>query len=219
MDFNRSRRLAASPLIFLQVFLSLSLFVSCQSSLQSVDQQLSESEEETAAEESTSMSSSSSSRSARRRNRGGGGGGGSPSSAETSICDRAPAVEQSILDELSSEDCSDVDLSRVRSLRVTGSVPRIRFEDLEGLDQLENLHISGAGLRTIDSGAFSDLDSLEFLNLMDNDLSILPTGLFSGLSNLEVVDLSDNSFSSDEQNRIRREIEAAAGSGVTVEFD
>ena len=96
----------------------------------------------------------------------------------TPICDRTPAVQTAILQELDGiSACEDVTLIGLN--RLSGS-----------------LTLNAQGLSSLQENDFAHLSSLQWLLLNDNTLSNLPENIFADLSSLVVLDLRNNNLNS-----------------------
>ena len=61
----------------------------------------------------------------------------------------------------------------------------------EGLDNLQNMTISNAGITKLSKFAFTLLKNLTYLDLSDNNIKLIPYDVFKG-KNLSFLDLSGN---------------------------
>ena len=114
------------------------------------------------------------------------------------ICDRTPAVQTAILEEIDGitacEDVTLINLNRVSGILTLNSqgLSSLQENDLEHLSSLQWLLLNDNHLSTLPEGVFADLSSLVVLDLRNNALSNLPEGVFAGLSSLASLRLRDN---------------------------
>ena len=104
----------------------------------------------------------------------------------------------------------DKDFSGMTSLRLINlsqhQITEISEHTFAGLTSLQDLYISENLINQIHPKAFQDLISLQSIMLSDNRLTSLPSGLFSNNPCLKYIWLDGNNFSSEEKNRLRREL-------------
>ena len=94
-----------------------------------------------------------------------------PATAQTpSVCDRTEQVRDAIVEEADVDDCAMVTVELLAGIR-------------------GGIHLSRAGITSLQSGDFAGLTSLRVLELNNNSLAPLPAGVFSGLTALIVLDL------------------------------
>ena len=116
-----------------------------------------------------------------------------------SVCDRTPAVRDTILRRIGITDCADVSVDHLNEM--TGGL-YVEYENLSSLQEndfadlfkLETLDLDHNSLSSLPDGIFNDLSSLTRLDLDVNSFTSLPDGIFNGLTNLEWLDLEGNSL-------------------------
>ena len=118
------------------------------------------------------------------------------------ICDRTPAVQTAILEEISGiTDCGDVTSSHLSGIPgplnlYDKSLTSLQEKDFDGLSGLYRLYLNRNSLSSLPEDIFDGLSTLIDLYLYKNSLRSLPEGIFDGLSNLQELFLYDNSLSS-----------------------
>ena len=127
------------------------------------------------------------------------------------ICDRTPAVQDTILaiSEVATalgtsiagvEDCNRVTnelLAPIGTLNLGGqTITALQSGDFAGLTNMSSLLLNNTSLETLPADIFANLNALSTLLLNDNSLGsgTLPANVFAGLSNLGTLRLNDNSL-------------------------
>ena len=116
-----------------------------------------------------------------------------------SVCDRTPAVRDTILRRIGITDCADVSMAHLNEMDgglyvEYQELRSLRQNDFADLFKLETLDLDNNSLSSLPDGIFNDLSSLTRLDLDANSFTSLPDGIFNGLSNLEWLDLEGNSL-------------------------
>ena len=118
------------------------------------------------------------------------------------ICNRTPAVQTAILEEISGiTDCEDVASSHLSGIRTalglnSASLTSLQEDDFDGLTSLAWLFLHNNNLSSLSEDIFGGLTALEDLYLNNNSLSSLPENIFEDLSSLQLLSLNNNSLSS-----------------------
>ena len=131
-------------------------------------------------------------------------GAAPPAQAQTivNICERTPAVEDSILAsvQVRTDDCAEVTdsmLAGITNLNLSyRGITALQAGDFAGLTAMTSLSLNGNSLTTLPAGIFSDLTALNVLDLSRNLLTKdLPPTVFSGLTALRTLNLNNNRMS------------------------
>ena len=103
------------------------------------------------------------------------------------ICNRTPAVRDSIMSKLGATDCAMVGGIALAGIdRLTIAVDALAVGDFAGLSGLWFLDLDD--VTTLPAGVFDGLTALQWLNLAgDDNLSALPAGVFNGLTALRTL--------------------------------
>lgn len=121
-----------------------------------------------------------------------------------SVCDRTPGVREGIRSQVAAlswrpefiPDCSKItaaDLEKVNYLILgEAGLTQITSSDFQGLNNLEDLILSGNKLRDLDPGVFSHLKKLKILSLHNNQFTLINPKALAGLIHLTTISLSHN---------------------------
>ena len=98
-----------------------------------------------------------------------------------SVCERTPAVRDSIMAQLDVDNCADVtaeDLLKIESLTLyQAGLTELKEDDFSGLSSLIGLSLQDNQLSDLPDGIFDDLPALIYVALMQNEFTTLPTAL------------------------------------------
>ena len=104
-----------------------------------------------------------------------------------SVCDRTPAVRDSIMAQVDVDNCADVkaeDLLKIESLILyQAGLTELKVDDFSGLSCLIGLSLQDNQLKDLPDGIFDNLPALTAVALMQNEFTTLPTAL-DGLPDL-----------------------------------